>query len=242
MAQLGARTAVAPSPVDLLSPLVVPSLLSADFTRLGQQVSELMDAGARVFQVDVMDGRFVPPITMGPPVVSALRDLVHARGGLLDCHLMVERPERQVEAFAEAGADIITVHAEATPNVHYALGQIRSAGCLAGLALSPGTRADAVEPVVDLLDVCLCMTVNPGWGGQAYIASSTDKVRLLRQLLPPSVALQVDGGISPATIADVARAGANLLVAGSSVLGTLDPAAAYVALAAALEDARSTPE
>ncbi len=225
------------TPVDLLRPHVVPSLLSADFAQLGGQVSALIDAGARMFQVDVMDGHFVPPITMGPLVVAALRELVHDRGGLLDCHLMVERPERHVEPFAQAGADVITVHAEATPNVHYVLGQIRDAGCLAGLALNPGTRAEAVEPVVELLDLCLCMTVNPGWGGQAYIAPCTEKVRTLRSLLPESVALQVDGGISLETIGAAAGAGANLHVAGSSVFGAPDPPGAYLALTVSLEEA-----
>jgi len=209
---------------------VVPSVLAADFARLGEQVAALLDAGARMFQLDVMDGRFVPEVTMGPVVVQALRDLVHERGGLLDCHLMVERPERQIESFAAAGADVITVHVEATQNIHYALQQIRAAGCAAGVAINPGTAPEAVAPLADLLDLCLCMTVNPGWGGQAYIATSTERIGRLRALLPPSVAIQVDGGISLETIGGAARAGASLFVAGSSVFGTADPAAAFTAL------------
>jgi ribulose-phosphate 3-epimerase len=219
----------------LLERQVVPSILSADFARLGEQVEAVMGAGARMLQVDVMDGQFVPELTIGPLVVQALRDLVHDRGGLLDCHLMVERPERQIASFAAAGADVITVHAEATPNVHYALQQIRASGCAAGVAINPGTAVEAVAPTAELLDLCLCMTVNPGWGGQAYIGTSTEKIRRLRALLPPRVALQVDGGISLATIGDAARAGANLHVAGSSVFGAADPGAAYAALAAELE-------
>jgi ribulose-phosphate 3-epimerase len=223
--------------VDLARPHVVPSILSADFARLGDQVSQVMDEGARMIQVDVMDGLFVPPITMGALVVDALRDLVHERGGILDCHLMVARPERHLQAFVEAGADVITVHAEATPNVHYVLGQIRAAGCSTGIALNPGTPIVVVEPVVELLDLCLCMTVNPGWGGQPFIASSADRIAALRSLLPGEVALQVDGGISADTVASAAVAGANLLVAGSAVFGGPDPAAAYAELARLLEAA-----
>lgn len=221
----------------LLDPQVVPSLLAADFADIGGNVRAVMDAGARLLQVDVMDGHFVPEITMGPLLVGALRDLVHERGGLLDCHLMVERPERHIKSFAEAGADVITVHAEATPHIHYALAQIRKVGCAAGLAVNPGTGPEVVEPVADMLDLCLCMTVNPGWGGQAYIHSSGKKIRRLRKLLPPGVALQVDGGISAGTIGGAARAGANLHVAGSSVFGSPDPGSAYRALSAALSDA-----
>ncbi len=213
---------------------VVPSILAADFAQLGEQVAALMDAGARIFQLDVMDGHFVPEVTMGPVVLQALRDLVHERGGLLDCHLMVDRPERHVASFAAAGADVITVHVEATPNVHYALQQIRAAGCAAGVAINPGTPPEAVVPVAELVDLCLCMTVNPGWGGQAYIPTSTEKLGRLARLLPPSVVIQVDGGISLGTIGEAAAAGAGLLVAGSSVFHAPDPAAAFTALEAEL--------
>ena len=159
---------------------VEPSILSADYSRLGEQVETVMDAGARVIHVDVMDGHFVPPITIGPVIVESIREQVHAAGGILDCHLMVERPERQIEQFVAAGADSITIQVEATPNVHFALKQIRDAGCLAGLAINPGTPVEAVAEVVDLLDLVLCMTVNPGWGGQAFIEASPDKVSRLR--------------------------------------------------------------
>ena len=213
---------------------ISPSLLSADFARLEQQVTCVMDAGARVMHVDVMDGHFVPPITIGPLVVEALRDLVHDRGGILDCHLMVERPERYVEAFASAGADVLTIHPEATPHIHYALKMIRDAGVAVGISINPGTPVEAVQPVVDIIDLCLVMSVNPGWGGQRYIPSSTGRIARLRELVPPEVVLQVDGGISLDTIDEARAAGTDLFVAGSSVFGADDPAAAYTALAARL--------
>src|SRR5688572_5791115 len=142
---------------------VQPSILSADYARLGEQLETVMGAGARAIHVDVMDGHFVPPITIGPVVVESIRDQVHEPGGMLDCHLMVELPERQVQQFIEAGADSITIQLEATPNVHYVLKTIRDAGCLAGLAINPGTPAEAVAELRDSVDFVLCMTVNPGW-------------------------------------------------------------------------------
>jgi ribulose-phosphate 3-epimerase len=212
---------------------VAPSILAADFARLGDQVREVMDAGARVIHVDVMDGHFVPPISIGALVVDAIRDQVHDAGGWLDVHLMVERPERRVADFATAGADSINVHLEATPHAHYALHAVRDAGCLAGLAINPGTTAEATAQLADQLDILLCMTVNPGWGGQPYIAGSTAKVARLRELLGGGVAITVDGGIDAETAGPCAAAGATLFVAGTSVFGDRDPAAAYRAVAAA---------
>src|SRR6202161_4563634 len=146
---------------------VAPSILSADFARLGAQVSEVLGAGARVIHVDVMDGRFVPPITFGAVVVSALADLIHDAGAIMDVHMMVERPERHVMDIAKAGADSITIHVEATPHVHYTLDLIRKAGCTAGAALAPATPIDALAEVArETLDLALCMSVNPGWGAQ----------------------------------------------------------------------------
>jgi ribulose-phosphate 3-epimerase len=212
---------------------VAPSILASDFARLGEQVEAVMDAGARVIHVDVMDGQFVPPISIGALIVDALRELVHGRGGVLDVHLMIERPERQVEDFAAAGADSIAVHWEATPHVHYALQAVREAGLNAGLALNPATPADVVAGVTAELDHVLCMTVDPGWGGQAYIESSTAKVARLRELLGPDVPIEVDGGIGADTARTTREAGATLFVAGSSIFGSADPAAAYTDIAEA---------
>ncbi len=212
---------------------VAPSILSADFARLGEQVEQVMDAGARVIHVDVMDGHFVPPISIGDLIVKALRDLVHERGGVLDVHLMVERPERRVEDFAAAGADTLIVHWEATPHVHYALKAVRDAGLHAGLAINPATPPEAVAGLAGMFDHLLCMTVNPGWGGQPYIETSTAKVARLRELLGPDMPIEVDGGIDATTAGACAAAGATLFVAGSSIFGTADPAAAYAELATA---------
>jgi ribulose-phosphate 3-epimerase len=212
---------------------VAPSILSADFARLGEQVAAVLDAGATVIHVDVMDGHFVPPITMGPLAVEALADQVHGAGAKLDVHLMIERPERQIAEFAGAGADNITFHQEATPHVNYALAHVREAGCTAGLAICPGTPVEAVQEVVDLTDLVLCMTVNPGWGGQEFIPASLDKIRRLRALLPDEVRIEVDGGIDEDTAGPCAEAGATIFVAGSAVFGEPDPPAAYRRIAAA---------
>ena len=214
---------------------VAPSILSADFARLGAQVATVMDAGARVIHVDVMDGHFVPPITIGPLVVSALADQVHQAGGMLDVHLMVERPERHVAEFAKAGADAITVHAEATPHLHYALQAVREAGCAAGAAINPASPPDALREVGELLDLALCMSVNPGWGGQPFMGAALGKLAALRGLLPDHVALEVDGGVDARTAGPCAEQGATLLVAGSAIFGASDPAAAYAAIVAAAE-------
>jgi ribulose-phosphate 3-epimerase len=211
---------------------VAPSILSADFSRLGSQVAEVMGAGARLIHVDVMDGHFVPPITIGPLVAGSIADQVHGAGGALEVHLMIERPEAQIEEFAKAGADCVTFHAEATAHSNRTLAAIREQGCLAGIAINPGTPVEMVAELRGSADVVLCMTVNPGWGGQAFIDGSPDKVSRLAQLAGDA-AVEVDGGIDENTAPVVAAAGARLFVAGSAVFGDPDPAAAYTRIAEA---------
>jgi ribulose-phosphate 3-epimerase len=214
---------------------VAPSILSADFGRLREQVVEVIDAGARVIHVDVMDGHFVPPITIGPLIVAALADTAHDAGAMLDVHLMIERPERHVEEFAKAGADSITFHAEATPHVAYAANLIRESGACVGLAINPATAVGALAEVADVLDLALCMTVNPGWGGQAFIEHSLDKLPRVRALIGADAALEVDGGIDPHTAPRCREVGASLFVAGSAIFNAPDPGEAYGAIVRSLD-------
>ena len=198
---------------------IAPSILSADFTRLGEHVREAAEAGADVIHVDVMDGRFVPNITMGPLVVKALRRVTDLP---LDVHLMIVEPEKYVEAFAGAGADTLTVHVEASPHLHRTLQHIRSLNVRAAVALNPHTPVVMIEHVYDLLDQVLVMTVNPGFGGQQFIPATLSKIREVRRQaeargLPLDI--QVDGGIGPDTVVQVVQAGANVLVAGNAIFG-----------------------
>lgn len=211
---------------------IAPSILSADFARLGDEVRAVEAAGADWIHVDVMDGRFVPNITIGPPIVQALRKVTALP---LDCHLMIVEPERWVDAFAEAGADVITVHAEATTHLHRTLQAIRATGKKAGVSLNPHTSEETLRYVIGDLDVVLVMSVNPGFGGQSFIPAVLPKIRALRAMIDASgkdVRIEVDGGIKVGTAGDVVQAGADVLVAGNAVFGAKDRAAAIAALRA----------
>ncbi|HTQ67635.1 MAG TPA: ribulose-phosphate 3-epimerase [Solirubrobacteraceae bacterium] len=220
------------------SVLVVPSILSADFGRLRDQVREVMEAGARLIHVDVMDGHFVPPITVGPLIVEALAGTVHERGGMIEVHLMIEHPERQLREFVSAGADSLTIHAEATEHLAYAVDLVRELGAGAGVAINPATPPAALSEVAGAIDIALCMTVNPGWGGQPFIERSLQKLPRLGEVVGEGVAIEVDGGIDPATAPGCARAGARLFVAGSAIFHRDDPAEAFGELDRSLAEFR----
>ena len=206
---------------------VEPSLYAADFSRLGDQLGALVEAGARVFHFDAGDGHFIPEITIGPVVVASLAPLVHAWGGILDCHLMVERPERHFEAVARAGGDSVTFHVEAVEDRLHAIAHARAFGLGVGVALNPETATDEAVSAAEGADLVLCMSIHPGYSGQAYMPEATERIRELREALPPHVRLQVDGGINGETIGEARAAGADLLVAGSAVFWKDDPTAAY---------------
>ena len=206
---------------------VEPSIYAADFSRLGEQLETLMGAGARVFHFDVGDGHFVEPITIGPIVLQSISPIVHRGGGALDCHLMVEEPQRHFEAVAAAGGDSVTFHYEAVSDVSAVVRAAREHELQVGLAFKPETSPEAGAEAADGVDVVLCMSIEPGYSGQKFMPEALDRIRTLRSVLPPNVPVQVDGGIGPENVRAVYDAGARLFVAGTSIFGREDLPRAY---------------
>jgi ribulose-phosphate 3-epimerase len=220
---------------------LAPSILSADFTRLGDQLATVEQAGADIIHVDVMDGHFVPNLTIGPFIVEAVRRATQLP---IDAHLMIEDPDKYIGAFAKAGANMISVHPEATYHLHRTLNYIRQAGCQAGVVLNPATPLSALEEILNEADYVLVMSVNPGFGGQKFISSALDKLRRLRDLIQlhrVPVRIEIDGGIVVENAAQAVAAGAEILVAGSAIFGQPDPGAALRELRAAAEAATMPP-
>jgi ribulose-phosphate 3-epimerase len=202
--------------------MIAPSILSADFSRLGEEIKAVEKAGADIIHVDVMDGHFVPNITIGPPVVSSVRKITDLP---LDVHLMISDADRYIESFARAGADWITVHVEACTHLHRTIGRIKELGKKAGAVLNPATPLISLDEILGDIDLVMLMSVNPGFGGQSFIRSSLKKIEKLRNMIEErgvEVGIEIDGGVSPATIGDITAAGANIFVAGSAVFGQQD--------------------
>jgi len=210
---------------------VEPSIYAADMSRLGEQLGALAEAGAQVFHFDVGDGHFIPEITIGPIMLASISPLVHAWGGVLDCHLMVERPERHFEAIARAGGDSVTFHVEACEDPLDDIAQARSHGLGVGVAFNPETAVEDAAVAADGADLVLCMSIHPGYSGQPFRDDAPERIARLRELLPAEVRVQVDGGVNADTIRLAREAGADLLVAGSAIFWRDDPAKAYRELA-----------
>ena len=213
---------------------IEPSLYAADMSRLGEEIETLLPAGARIFHFDVGDGHFVPPITIGPIVLQSLAPIARREGGRMDCHLMVEHPERHFEAVAQAGGDSVTFHLEAVADPAATAGRAREHGLGAGLAFKPETEPEQAAEAADPFDLVLCMSIEPGYSGQAFMPEALARIERLRELLPDDKLIQVDGGVGRDNVADLRRAGADLLVAGTSVFGPADRVAAYRELVALL--------
>lgn len=213
---------------------VEPSLYAADFAELGVQVEALLRAGARIFHFDCGDGHFVPPVTMGPIVLQAIAPLVHRMGGVVDCHLMVDDPVHHLPQFAEAGADSVTFHYEAADDVAATAQAARELELEVGMAFSPETAVEDAAAAADGVDLVLCMSIHPGYSGQQFMPEALDRVRRLKELLPPGICIQVDGGIGPENVREVHDAGASLLVAGTAIFGREDLPRAYRRLVQAL--------
>jgi ribulose-phosphate 3-epimerase len=217
-------------------PEVEPSLYAADFSRLGEQIEILLEAGARIFHFDVGDGHFVPPVTIGPIVLQSISPIVHRAGGRLDCHLMVDEPAKHFEAIAEAGGDSVTFHYEVANDVEALAAEARAHGLGVGLAFKPQTEPEDAAEVAGPVDIVLCMSINPGYSGQAFMPEAAERIASVRELLPPGVRLQVDGGINADTIVMARDAGADLLVAGSAIFWRDDLAEAYRRLEAIVHE------
>jgi ribulose-phosphate 3-epimerase len=217
--------------------VVEPSIYAADFSRLGELLESLLDAGARVFHFDIGDGHFIGEITIGPIVLGSIAPLVHERGGVLDCHLMVSQPERHFESVRAAGGDSVTFHVEVVDDPAKVAAHARELGLGVGVAFNPDTEVERAAAAAADMDLALCMSIHPGLSGQAFMSESLGRIEKLRSLVPDSALVQVDGGVSAANAAEIREAGADLLVAGSAVFWQDDPATAYLALTAKVAEA-----
>ena len=214
---------------------IEPSLYAADFSRLGEQIQYLLNAGARTFHFDIGDGHFVPPVTIGPVVLRSIAPAIHAAGGVLDCHLMVDNPAHHFQEIAESGGDSVTFHVEVTDDVPGVLAQAREHGLGAGIAFKPGTPVEVAAEAASLgADLCLCMSIEPGYSGQEFMEDAYERITRTRELVPPGCFVQVDGGVKPENVRDVYEAGAELIVVGTGIFGFEDLPRAYRRLVQAL--------